>query len=103
TSTPSSSPTPAGHTTVVVYPNPTTGGSVNVLPQAYGADADVRIEIYTLSFRKVFDKTYKDVVSGTAIPISLTDSFGHPLADGLYYVVVTVNGQHSTAKLLILQ
>jgi len=102
TSTPTSSPTPAGNTTVVVYPNPPTGNSVNVLPQDYSGDADVRIEIFTLSFRKVFDKTYKDVASGTAINIPLTDSFGHPLADGLYYVVVTVNGKHSTAKLLIL-
>ena len=88
---------------MVVYPNPPTGNSVNVLPQAYSGSQDVRIEILTLSFRKVFDKTYKDVVSGTAIVIPLTDSFGHPLADGPYYVVVTVNGKHSTAKLLILQ
>ncbi len=88
---------------MVIYPNPPTGNTVNVLPPAYGADADVRIEIFTLSFRKVFDQTYKDVASGTVINLPLTDSFGHPLADGLYYVVVTVNGKHFTAKLLILR
>jgi len=109
TSTPTSTqtltitPTPAGNTQVVIYPNPVTGGGVNILPPAYSGSQDVRIEIFTLSFRKVFDQTFQAVASGTTINLPLTDSFGHPLADGLYYVVVTVNGRHSIAKLLILR
>lgn len=105
TFTPSSTPssTPSGNSVVVLYPNPVTGPAVNVLAPAYSGSQDVRVEIFTLSFRKVLDETFPKVTSGTALNVPLTDSFGHPLADGLYYVVVTVNGGHSTAKLLVLR
>lgn len=94
--------TPAGNSQVVVYPNPVTGGSVNILPPAYSGAQDVRIEIFTLSFRRVLNETFPQVPEGTAVKVNLTDQWGHPLADGLYYVVVTVDGEHSVGKLLIL-
>jgi hypothetical protein len=87
---------------VVVFPNPVTGPTVNVLPPAHQGTADVRIEIFTLGFRKVQDHTYLNVPDGTSVVVELKDRSGNPLANGLYYVVVTVNGQRSIAKLLIL-
>ncbi len=87
----------------MIYPNPVTGPSVNVLPPAYSGSQNVRVEIFTLSFRKVLDETFPNVPSGTSVKITLDDQWGHLLADGLYYVVVTVNGKHSTGKLLVLR
>lgn len=111
TATPSSTPVPPTFTatatppgnTVVVYPNPVTGPTVNVLPPAYGGSRDVRVEIFTTSFRKAVDQTFRDLPSGTAVSVELKDRWGRPLADGIYYVVVTVDGRRSTAKLLILR
>jgi len=109
TSTPTSTqtltitPTPAGNTTVVVYPNPVMGNSVNILPPAFNGSQDVQVEIFTLSFRGVLKETFPQVPSGTAVKVDLTDHWNHPMADGLYYVVVTVNGNRSVGKLLILR
>lgn len=76
---------------------------MDILPPAYNGLQAVRVEVFTLSFRKVLDTTFTAVPAGTAVSITLEDRWGHPLADGLYYVVVTVNGKHFTAKLLILR
>lgn len=109
TSTPTSSPTvtvtatPADNTVVLVYPNPATGSSVNVLAPAYSGSEDVRVEIFTLGFRKVLDEPFQDVPAGKPVTVQLKDQWGTPLANGLYYVMVTVDGKHSTAKLLILR
>jgi hypothetical protein len=110
TGTPTVSPTPTatqaptavvGH--VGIYPNPVSGPTVQVLPPPYTGVAKVRVDIYTLAFRKVQDTTFDSVPSGTAVTVSLTGRGGNPLANGLYYVVVTVNGQRSTGKLLVIR
>lgn len=87
----------------MLYPNPVAGSGVKVLPPAYAGTADVRIEVLTVTFRKVLDQTFPDVPAGTAVTVPLDDSWGHPLADGLYYVVVEVNGKKTIAELLILR
>ena len=102
TPTVTNTPTPVGNS-VVVYPDPATGGTVNVLPPAYSGTQDVKVEIFTLSFRKVLGEIFTSVPTGTSVPIALNDQWGNPLADGLYYVVVTIGGKHSSAKLLILR
>ncbi len=96
-------PTPFGNSGVVIYPNPVTGPTVNILPPAYSGTEDVRVEIFTASFRKVQDETFPNVPKGTAITVELKDRWGRSLADGLYYVVVTVEGRHSIGKLLLLR
>ena len=95
--------TPTANAGVVLFPNPAFGPSVNVLPPSYTDSQDVRVEIFTLSFRKVLDTAIPNTPSGTAVTVILDDRWGKPLADGLYYVVVTVNGGHSVGKLLILR
>jgi hypothetical protein len=51
----------------------------------------------------VQDNDYPDWPSGTAISLNLTGRKGNELANGVYYVVVTVNGQRSIGKLLVLR
>jgi hypothetical protein len=102
TSTTTQAPTPlAGK--VGIYPNPVTGPTVEILPPVYTGTSNVRIEIYTTAFRKVQDKTYSAVPSGTAITVSLTGRGGNPLANGIYYVVVTTSSGRATGKMLVLR
>jgi hypothetical protein len=92
---------PSGH--VGIYPNPVTGSTVQILPPPYEGIQTVRVEIYTLAFRKVQDHSYGPMPSGTPITIQLTGPSGNPLANGIYYVVVTVNGTRTIGKLLVLR
>jgi hypothetical protein len=92
-----------GNTGVVIYPNPAKGDTVNVLPPTHAGMEDVRVEIFTSAFRKVLDETFASVPPGVAVTVELKDKWGRPLADGLYYVVVTVDGKRSITKLLILR
>ncbi len=109
TVTPTSSPTltitstPQAVTTPIVFPNPSSGGPVNVMPTAYTGTADVKVQIFTTAFRKVQEKPYPSLPYGP-IKIYMQDDWGTPLASGLYYVVITVNShQRSIAKLLLLR
>jgi hypothetical protein len=95
--------TPAGNTTVVVYPNPATGSEVSVLPPAYSGVENVKVQIFTTSFRMVQEEIFPNVPSGTSVTVPLKDRWGNPLANGLYYVVVIVDGHTSVGKLLVLR
>jgi hypothetical protein len=95
--------TPVGNKGVIIYPNPVTGPTVNVLPPPFPGTAEVRVEIFTPSFRKVQDENFPDVPAGVAVQVELKDRWGKPLADGLYYLVVVVNGNRSIGKLLVLR
>ena len=86
---------------MVIYPNPAPGGTVNVLPPAYMGSSNVRVEIFTVAFRKVQDRTFTNIASGQAVTITLTDRWGSPLASGVYYIVVTTSKGRSIGKLLI--
>jgi hypothetical protein len=88
---------------VGIYPNPAPGPTVNILPPAYTGTANIRVEVFTLAFRKVQDNDYPDWPSGMVIRLNLTGRKGNELANGVYYVVVTVNGQRSIGKLLVLR
>jgi hypothetical protein len=88
---------------VVIYPNPVTGPTVNVLPPVYSGVSDVQVEIFTLAFREVQDEIFRSVPSGVAVRVELTDHRGTPLANGLYYIVVIVDGHRSIGKLLVIR
>jgi hypothetical protein len=95
--------TTSGNPVVVLYPNPVAGPTVNVLPPAYVGVSNVEVEIFTTAFRKVQDETFPNVPPGVAVTVELKDKSGVPLADGLYYVIVIVDGHRSIAKLLVLR
>jgi hypothetical protein len=56
-----------------------------------------------LAFRKVQEKVFSQAPLGTDIQMDLTDKDGTPLASGLYYVVVSYDGNRFVGKLLILK
>jgi hypothetical protein len=89
----------------VVYPNPVAGpGPVTLQISLTSPAGQIRISLYTAAFRKVNETTLGPLPAGTTkVTLNLTDRFGTPLANGLYYVVVHVNGQRFTTKLLVLR
>lgn len=102
TSTATQAPTPLpGH--VGIYPNPVFGPTVNLLPPSYNGISNVRVEMYTLAFRKVQDQTYTGLASGAVITLSLTGRDGRPLSNGVYYVAVTTSSGRAVGKLLVLR
>jgi hypothetical protein len=100
TATPVLSPQPG--TTPVIYPNPSNGGPVNVLPPAFKGLSEIRIQIFTTAFRKVLDVVYPQQLYGP-ITLTLDDSWGKPLANGLYYVVIQTSKGRAILKLLVLR
>jgi hypothetical protein len=92
---------PAG--IVVIYPNPATGLTVQVMPPAFSGLVDIRLEVFSLAFRKVLDHTYPNWPNGQPIPLTLNANSGNSLANGIYYVVVTLEGKRYVGKLLILR
>jgi len=101
-----STPTPVpsvGAGKVGIFPNPVEGPVVNIFPAPYLGSSSVRVEIYTIAFRKVIDQTFPSIPASTAIQVKLVNSWGNALADGLYYVVVTSNSGKATGKLLVLR
>jgi hypothetical protein len=98
---PTSSPTP--NRQVVIYPNPAGNGPVHILLPSYAGVSNIKVTFYTLAFRKVREVDFTNVPSGTAVVLDLTDNWGKPLANGLYYVVVTTSQGRSIGRLLILR
>ena len=47
--------------------------------------------------------TFDSIPAGTAVVVPLTGRGGNPLANGIYYVVVTTNAGKATGKLLVLR
>ena len=76
---------------------------MNILPAPYSGASAVGVKIFTLAFRLVVEADFQQVPSGTAVAVNLTSRWGTPLADGLYYVVVTTHGGKNTGKLLVLR
>ena len=85
----------------VVAPNPSTGGTLNVLPADFSGISDVNVKVYTTAFRLVKEKNYYSQAYGM-VHLEPMDNWGTPLASGLYYVVVETKKGRSVAKLLIL-
>jgi hypothetical protein len=57
-----------------------------------------------MAFRKVNEMRLSQVPAGvTETSLNLIDRWGKSLANGLYYVVVTIDGHKYVGKLLILR
>lgn len=87
----------------MVYPNPVQGGGAATLLPPVSAGGDLHLEVFTLAFRKVKDFTVHLDPPGTAVTLDLTDPQGRPLANGLYYLVLSGGGHHWVLKLLVLR
>jgi hypothetical protein len=86
----------------VIYPNPSDGSPVQVLPPPYAGMSEVTVEIFTTAFRKVKTEVHSSQTYG-ALTVTLVDDWQHPLASGLYYVVVQSPSGRSVGKILILR
>jgi hypothetical protein len=103
TPAPSSSATPTVSSTPVIYPNPVVSDGSVTLQVDLSSAGNVHVQIFTLSFREVLDINLPASAGIDKLDIPLKDKDGHPLANGLYYVVVTANGKRTVLKLLILE
>jgi hypothetical protein len=93
-----------GITHPILYPNPSDGTQpVSIRIPGRNGTSDVKVQIFTVSFRLVQQEVFPQVPAGTDVPVTLTDKWGHPLASGLYYVTVTVDGKRTVCKLIILK
>jgi hypothetical protein len=104
TITATSTSTPAALKVPVIYPNPVDGTSrVSIRPPVYTGNT-VKVEIYTVAYRKVFNRTF-NLTYGNDVILNapVTDNWNNPLASGVYYVVVTTNSGRSIGKMLILR
>jgi hypothetical protein len=102
--TTSYTPTPSAtfFPTPVLYPNPVYEGDQVQIQPPLTASTDVRVEIFTIAFRKVQDEIFHQTAVGAILPIQLTDKWNSPLANGLYYLAVSTPRGKWTMKLLIL-
>jgi hypothetical protein len=86
----------------IVFPNPSDGKPVKVVPPITSV-SDVKVQVLTLSFREVYEQTFLIVQPGTSLTIPSADQWNKPLANGLYYVVVTTPHDRYLGKWLILR
>jgi uncharacterized repeat protein (TIGR01451 family) len=113
TATPTSTTTPIATltqtpvaivSTPVIYPNPATGaGPVSIRLPNYPGIANVTVKVFTTAFRMVNELHYPNQPGGTDVALPLTNRWGSPLADGLYYVVVYTPEGRAIEKLLIIR
>jgi hypothetical protein len=88
----------------VLYPNPNNGNPPDesvYLPGITGTEK-VSLRIYTIAFRMVQDEQETVESSHPVVTFELKDKDNVELSNGLYYVVVTVNGNKTVLKLLVL-
>jgi hypothetical protein len=94
-------PTTANGSKPVLYPNPVKGPGPVKIQLNLTTASDVKLQIYTVSLRKVQDLTIPQVPVGVDVTLNLVDKAGAPLANGLYFVAVTTNQGKFILKLLI--
>jgi hypothetical protein len=108
--TTTSTPTAAGKTgltptwtpnlhPITIFPNPSSGTQPTLIDLGIGNAVLVKIKVFTVAFRMVFEKDYGQVAPGQLITLPTTDNRGTPLANGLYYVQVsTTQGLYTPSK-----
>ena len=90
--------------TVVVYPNPADGTQpVSIYIPGRTGTSDITVQIFTVAFRLVQQQLFQKVPAGVDVSFELKDRWGHSLASGLYYVVMTIDGKRTILKLLIIR
>jgi hypothetical protein len=61
--------------------------------------------VYTVAFRKIYEETRRVTSNGTVV-WNLTDRWGKPVANGLYYIRVEISGSQpgkNILKLIVLR
>jgi hypothetical protein len=101
------SPTPTLNPTglILLYPNPVNSpGPVQIQLTLGQAATDVNVSVFTTAFRKVNEVDYGAQPAGMVkLPLPTLDKSGIPLANGLYYLVVKIDGKRLVGKLVVLR
>ncbi len=103
TPTITNTPTPTAATHVIYsppYPNPVTNGPIQFDLITPPGSHTIELDVFTISFRKVVEHTIKFTGVTTTVQWDLKDRMGSAVADGLYYVRITVTGTGSSTKIL---
>jgi FlgD Ig-like domain len=89
----------------VVFPNPVQGpGPATLQFNLPNPASQVQVKLFTTAFRRVRETSLGAEPAGFfQVPLTLRDDRGTPLANGLYYVVVSTPRGFSVARLLILR
>ena len=89
---------------MLVYPNPSDGRVQVRMHVPLKSVTDVKVKVFTTSFRKVQDLEFLALgPPGLEMILPMTDKWGANLANGLYYVEVLTDQGWLTAKWLILR
>jgi hypothetical protein len=90
---------------IVIYPNPVKEqGPTTIRISLPVRAAEINIQIFTAAFRKVNEIKLMQIPAGvTDYSLNLADRWGKSLANGLYYIVVTIDGKRTVVKLLVLR
>jgi hypothetical protein len=102
TATPSATPILIP-TPLVLYPNPSNGQPVSVVLPGLSSNTQVKLLVFTLAFRKVQEETLTVSAGSSLVWFKPVDKMDKPLANGLYYVIMTTPGKRYMLKLLILR
>jgi hypothetical protein len=81
---------------------PATGSTLVASTVAGRTPTDVKVTVFSTSQRKLKEQIFPKVLPGSAVVLDLVDRTMTPLANGLYYVVVTIDQKRTVLKLLIL-
>ncbi len=97
TTTPAYTQTPVCdmNLSAMLYPNPCNGRTVNLLFDMCGV-IDLRVKIFTVSMRKVYNNVFAGVTPGTKLEIILENS--RKIDNGIYFVDVTAVKQANQGK-----
>jgi hypothetical protein len=88
---------------LVLYPNPTHGQPVSLEMPGLISSTTIKVEVFTLAFRKVQEKTETISPASPWIVVQPVDKANTTLSNGLYYVVLNTPSKRIVLKLLVLR
>jgi hypothetical protein len=91
--------------TPIAYPNPVEDGETVMVSVPLGEAADsVLLQVFTTAYRKILEEELGAMTAGVhGVALTLRDSKGKPLANGVYYLVVTTEKGKAIGKILIVR
>jgi hypothetical protein len=108
-STPNSSPltptsTPFIADVPMIYPNPSNGvDQVQIAIPGLTGVSDMKVQVFTVSFRKVREETFTGVPKDGTVSLMLKDNWNTALGNGLYYVLIETPQGRYVEKMIVLK
>jgi hypothetical protein len=91
--------------TPIAYPNPLEGGETVMVSVPLGEDAEsVLLQVFTTAYRKILEENLGSMPAGmNNVALTLRDSKGKPLANGVYYIVITTEKGRAIGKFVVIR